>query len=178
MRVLLDACVLVPTLTRALILELAKSGAIEPLWSPQILAEWQHAAKRSGPLESMAVEGEIAVLNATYPSASITPDPDLIAQLYLPDPDDTHVLAAAIAGQAQHLVTFNARDFPTRILGDYRIIRTSPDALLLHHAMLLHIEPLLRAQIAQAQTATGLSPRALLKKSQLPRLGKALFPRP
>ena len=176
MRALLDACVLVPTLTRALVLQAAKLGAIDPLWSPQILAEWQHAAQRSGPVEALAVAGEIAVMNAHHPHASVAPDPDLTASLSLPDPDDTHVLAAAIAGQAAHLVTFNTRDFPTRTLAAHGIARTSPDALLLL-SLTPSLEDTLRTEITHAEAATGLAPRTLLKKSQLPRLSKALYPK-
>lgn len=177
MRVLLDACVLVPTLTRALVLDLARLGGITPLWSPQILAEWSHAAKRSGPVEALAVSGEIARLNALYPDANTEPDQQLIQSLTLPDPNDTHVLAAAIAAPAPYLCTFNARDFPTRALAHHGITRISPDALLLSHLDHPDFAEAAHAQLARAQEATGTAPRALLKKSHLPRFAKALIAR-
>ncbi len=177
MRVLLDACVLVPTLTRALMMHLATSGQMTPLWSPMILSEWMHAAKRTGPVQAMGVEGEIAVMKARFPNSLVTPAADLTDSLYLPDPDDTHVLAAAITGKADHLVTFNAKDFPTRTMAAHGIPRTSPDALLLLLGTDPAAEPGLRTEIAKAQNATGLPARTLLKKSHLPRFAKALFPK-
>lgn len=176
MRVLLDACVLVPTLTRALMMRLADKGAIDPVWSPQILAEWQHAAQRSGPIEALAVTGEIAVMNARHPTANVTPNPSLIASLFLPDPNDTHVLAAAVTDRVADIVTFNIRDFPTRTLAAYGIHRYHPDTILLQ-CLSPALEDLLRSEISRAEAATGLSARGLLKKSQLPRLAKALYPK-
>lgn len=49
----------------------------------------------------------------------------------LPDPDDRHVLAAAIEAKADLIVTFNAKDFPRRILSAYGIDATRPDAFVL-----------------------------------------------
>ena len=175
MRVLLDACVLVPTLTRALVMSLAQVGAITPLWSPRILSEWTHAAKRSGPVEALAVSSEIARLSARYPAATVTPALALIQSLTLPDPDDTHVLGAAITGKADHLITFNLRDFPTRSLAAHSVTRTSPDALLLLLGTDPKALPLIQAELDRAQAATGLTQRSLLKKSQLPRFAKALL---
>lgn len=175
MRVLLDACVLVPTLTRALVMTVAQVGAFTPLWSPKILAEWTHAAARSGPLEALAVSSEIARLSARFPQANVTPAPGLSDSLLLPDADDTHVLAAAITGRADHLVTFNLRDFPPRNLAAHNITRTSPDALLLLFGTDRQTRPLVQAELDRAQAATGLPPRALLKKSQLPRFAKAFL---
>ena len=58
--------------------------------------------------------GEIALLRARWPDAEIPADQALEARLFLPDPADCHVLAAAIAGGAEAVVTLNLRDFPTR----------------------------------------------------------------
>ncbi len=56
----------------------------------------------------------------------------LVAGLELPDPDDRHVLAAAIQASAQTIVTFNLRDFPDERLGAYGIEAQHPDDFMLH----------------------------------------------
>jgi hypothetical protein len=55
----------------------------------------------------------------------------LISALQLPDPDDRHVLAAAIRAGAQTIVTFNLRDFPRERLAEYGIEAQHPDDFLL-----------------------------------------------
>jgi hypothetical protein len=56
----------------------------------------------------------------------------LIPSLTLPDPDDRHVLAAAIIGHADVIVTRNLRDFPAEILDRYEIEAQHPDEFLRH----------------------------------------------
>jgi hypothetical protein len=52
--------------------------------------------------------------------------------LNLPDPDDRHVLAAAIRCQAGVIVTLNMRDFPEDIVSRYGISVQHPDEFLSH----------------------------------------------
>jgi hypothetical protein len=56
----------------------------------------------------------------------------------LPDPDDRHVLAAAIHSGAQEIVTFNLRDFPDTVLRPYGIRAVHPDVFVEH---LLDLNP-------------------------------------
>lgn len=51
----------------------------------------------------------------------------LIPGLELPDPDDRHVLAAAIRCNASVIVTFNQKDFPDDILAPFGIEAQHPD---------------------------------------------------
>ena len=54
----------------------------------------------------------------------------LVTDLELPDPDDRHVLAAAIAGRAAVIVTWNVKDFPAPGLLRYGVASQSPDDFL------------------------------------------------
>jgi len=64
--------------------------------------------------------------------ALVTGYEDLIPGLQLPDPDDRHVLAAAIRGQADVIVTMNLRDFPFDSIGSFGIEVQHPDEFVLH----------------------------------------------
>lgn len=178
MRVLIDACVLYPTVLREIVTGLAAAGAFTPLWSARILEEWAHAAARLGPGEEAVARGEIALLRARFPEAEVLPDPATEARLWLPDGDDVHVLAAAIAARADVLLTLNIRDFPKSALDPEAILLRHPDEFLLE-ALARSPEAVARivAQVhAEAARLSGVSLdlRALLKRAKLPRLGKAL----
>ena len=172
-RVLIDACVLYPTVMREIVLGAAARGAFEPLWSARILEEWRRAALRLGAGQGVVAEGEIACLRARWPEAEVAPgDEDT---LELPDPNDRHVLAAAIAGRAEGLMTLNARDFPVRTLAAHGIARLDPDATLAAMAG-PEIAAVVEATRAEAERLSGApwERRRLLKKAGLPRLARAL----
>lgn len=174
MRVLLDACVLYPTVPRDLLLGCAGAGLLEPLWSPRILEEWRRAVLRRHPEQAALVAGEIAALRAAHPAAEHVAPAEMLDRLALPDPDDVHVLAAAIAGGAQALVTFNIADFPGRALARHAVVPRHPDGLLLE---LLAEAPgpvnLVIERVLAPLAAMG-PRRAILKRARLPRLGKAV----
>jgi predicted nucleic acid-binding protein len=178
MRVMLDACVLYPTVLREIVLGAARAGLFTPLWSARILAEWQHAAARLGPAGAAVAEGEIALLRAAWPEAEIAADPARETMLDLPDAADRHVLAVAIAGQADVIATLNLRDFPRRALDPHGLRAEAPDALLMR-LWLSHPETV-EAAVRDVQRETVRISgrpqplRALLKRARLPRLGKAL----
>ena len=180
MTLVLDACVLYPTLMREMLLGAAGLGCFDPIWSPRILEEWARAAARGGAVAEMQARGEIALLRAAHPKAERPEATALEAGLWLPDAADIHVLALAIAERAQAIVTLNARDFPRPLLAEHGLECQSPDALLLtcwqHRPQ--SIAALAAATVARARAAAhlsdSLSQRQVLKKARLPRLGKAL----
>ena len=180
MRVLLDACVLVPSVLRAMLLATADAGGFAPLWSARILEEWARATRRLPGEAEAEARGEIARLAAAWPEAMVAADPDLEAMLSLPDPADRHVLAAAITGGAEVLLTLNRADFPTRTLGRHGILLREPDGFLAEiDAEGLDLAPVAAAVKARTERLSGRVQelRPMLKRAGLPRLGKALAAR-
>lgn len=178
MCVLIDACVLYPTVLREIVLGVASRGGFVPFWSPRILEEWARAADRVDPGAQTIARGEIALLRSAFPQAQVTPSPDIEATLHLPDPADTHVLAAAITAGAAVILTFNLRDFPRRALDPHGLRAQHPDAFLM--ALWLDRPEIVVQAVSETRARTEqVSGRAqplrpLLKRAKLPRLGKAL----
>lgn len=178
MKVVLDACVLYPTVLREILIGCAARGLYTPLWSARILEEWARATVKLGPGAETIARGEVAALRARFPGAEVKPAPGIEARLWLPDPNDIHVLAAAISGNADLIVTFNAQDFPRATLTEEGLDRRDPDQFLLG---LLSQDPETVAEVveatrAEAERLSGEAQplRALMKRARLPRLGKAL----
>lgn len=73
-----------------------------------------------------------ALMDMHAVDALVTGYEDLIPGLQLPDPDDRHVLAAAIRGRADVIVTMNLRDFPAYAMGSLGIEVQHPDEFILH----------------------------------------------
>lgn len=177
-RLLLDTCVIYPTVMREMLLGVAKTGAYQPMWSERILEEWARAARKLGPTGEVQARGEIALVRAAWPKAEVTWKPSLEDRLYLPDPADVHVLAAAIAGSADAIVTVNAKDFPRGLLEEEGLQRIDPDALLrgVWEENPFAVQEVAEAVRAEAERLSGEAwdMRRLLKKARLPRLAKAL----
>ena len=178
MKLALDACVLYPNVMREMLLGAARAGHFQPLWSACILEEWARAAARLGPAGEAQARGEIALLKAEWPRAEIPANPGVESRLWLPDPGDIHVLASAITGSADGLVTLNARDFPRHTLAEEGLIRHDPDNLLrsFQETAPDGIRTIAETVLAEAnrQHPTPFTLRSLMKKARLPRLGKAL----
>ncbi|MEP4195705.1 MAG: PIN domain-containing protein [Aliishimia sp.] len=178
MKLLLDACVLYPTVMREMLIGAAKADLFVPLWSERLLEEWARAARKRDPLQEVQARGEIAVLRSDFPKAEVSYPPTLEARLWLPDPADIHVLAAAIAGSADRIVTLNAKDFPKNILHEEGLTRIDPDAVLyqfwLDNADAMDAVGANVLHQAQHLSGRDWDMRALMKKARLPRLGKAL----
>lgn len=178
MKVLIDACVLFPTVLRELVLSHAGTGAFQPLWSERILEEWRRAALRLSERDGMIAEAEIVMAKTRFPDAMVATTEATQDRLHLPDPDDTHVLAAAVDGGADELLTLNLKDFPTRALSAEGVLRRDPDNFLLEA---FHEDPdgiaRIVAEVLARAAAHGIDTsdqRRVLKKARLPRLAKAL----
>ncbi len=129
---LLDTCVLWPSLQRDVLLSLAAEGMYRPAWSSIILAEleYEQAAKliRRGvnPIDADHRAAHlIQQMRQAFNDAEITGWEGLDGIYGLPDPDDEHVVAAAVVAGAGAIITLNTKDFPATLLP-----RLNPD---LHH---------------------------------------------
>ncbi|MCJ7873602.1 PIN domain-containing protein [Phaeobacter sp. J2-8] len=178
MKVLLDACVIFPTVMREMLLGAAGQGAFTPLWSARILEEWARSTRKIGPEAEAQARGEIAMMAVDWPGAEVAWPPSLEARLWLPDGNDVHVLAAAIAGSADMICTLNAKDFPRQILAEEGLSRLDPDGFLhgiwqAQPDMMAHVADQVLAK-ARRLSEHDWQMRPLLKKARLPRLAKAL----
>lgn len=178
MRAVLDTCVIYPTVMREMLLGVAATGAFEPLWSDRILEEWARAAAKLGPGGEAQARGEAALVAAQWPKARVSWKPSLEDRLWLPDAADVHVLAAAVAGSADVIVTMNAKDFPRNVLAEEGVSRVDPDHFLLGYwqADEALVSAVAADVLAEARRLSGeeWTVRALLKKARLPRLAKAV----
>jgi predicted nucleic acid-binding protein len=163
---------------REMLLGAARQGHFEPLWSARILEEWARAARKIGPTGEAQARAEIALICGGWPNASVPPVAGVEARLWLPDPADIHVLAAAVAGHADAIVTVNNKDFPRHTLAEEGLDRIGPDQLL-YDCWLKDPDGLAEVAGRVLDEANRLSDggwdmRPLLKKARLPRLAKAL----
>lgn len=127
----LDASVLYPAPLRDLLLELAVSDLYRAKWSDAVHDEWIDALLRLRPeLTRVRLGRTRDLMNAHVRDAIVTGFEPLIGGLVLPDPDDRHVLAAAITGGAGVIVTANLRDFPDAALRRHGLAARHPDEFL------------------------------------------------
>lgn len=130
--VLIDANILYSASLRNLFLFIASIGLYNPKWSVEINAEWTRnlLLKRSD-LSRKAVLGKVDRMNIHFQGANVTDYSELISTLYLPDPDDRHVLAAAIKGKAKIITTANLQDFPQDYIRQFNIEIQHPDDFIM-----------------------------------------------
>lgn len=129
--VVYDACVLYPAPLRDLLMRLALTDLFRACWTDQIHEEWITAVLRNRPdLSRLQLERTRALMNAHARDALVLGYQGLIPTLKLPDPNDRHVLAAAIRCRADLIITFNLADFPSAVLAGYGICAYHPDVFL------------------------------------------------
>lgn len=129
---ILDANVLYPNLLRDLLLSMASAGLYHARWTPQINDEWTRNLVANKPEIAPKIALLLELVNQAVPDCLVENYASLIDSLSLPDPDDRHVLAAAIAGHADAIVTINLKDFPEEVLAPHGIEAQHPDDFLMN----------------------------------------------
>ena len=168
----LDANTLYPAPVRDLLLSLAVDGLYHARWTNRIHEEWTRNLVLKRPEIEPRLAALVELMNRSVPDCFVDNYEALIPGLVLPDPDDRHVLAAAIAGHADAIVTFNLKDFPADALDPHQIEAIHPDDFILNQLELRPYEALaavkkMRARLTRPPlTATELI--ATLERSGLP----------
>lgn len=129
--VVYDACVLYPNTLRDLLMELAVRDLYRAKWTAEIHDEWirnLHKNKLQLTLEKLYRVRDL--MNANVRDCLVTDYEWLIDKLNLPDPNDRHVLAAAIKAKAEVIVTSNLKDFPQSELDKYNVEAQHQDTFI------------------------------------------------
>lgn len=130
---LYDACVLYPAPLRDLLLQLATTDLFKARWTDAIHDEWVRNVLADRPdLKASDLQKTRNLMNQNVRDCLVTGYDGLIEQLTLPDENDRHVLAAAIQGRADVIVTYNLKDFPEESLSSYKIEAQHPDEFIAH----------------------------------------------
>jgi predicted nucleic acid-binding protein len=129
--VVYDACVLYPAPLRDFLVRLATKGLFAARWTDEIHDEWsRNLLQRRPDLDPALLQRTRALMNEAVPDCLVAGHEALVPALDLPDPNDRHVLAAAIVAHAQMIVTFNTRDFPASKLQKFGVEAVHPDRFI------------------------------------------------
>ncbi len=152
----LDASVLYPVSLRNLLMGLTLNGLFQARWSADVHEEWIRAVRRDRPdIPFERLQSVRAAMDRHAEDCLVTGYEALIGSLNLPDPNDRHVLAAAIVARADVIVTRNLRDFPAEVLDRYDIEAQHPDEFVCH---LLDLAPVLVVDTVREQQADLTNP--------------------
>lgn len=133
-------------------MELAAAKLFRAKWSDAVQDEWiRNLLEKRPELTRERLERTRDLMNIAVPDANVSGYEDLIAGLTLPDPDDRHVLASAIASECDAIVTFNLKDFPVEYLAKFNIELLHPDDFVHYQFGLDNPSVLISAQRCRAR---------------------------
>ena len=154
--VVYDASVLHPAALRDLLIRVAAAGLVRARWTDVILDEcFRSVLERRPDLSPQRLARTRALMIDAVRDCLIYGYEALIPNLDLPDPDDRHVLAAAIHGGAETIVTANLGDFPSAVLERVGIKAQGPDGFVRY---LIDVDANLVARVIREQAADLLDP--------------------
>lgn len=153
---LYDANVLHPPGLRDLLIRLGQTGLFRARWTEEILDEMVRSILHRRPdLNKQRLARTRSLMCDAVPDCLVTGYEALVDGLTLPDPDDRHVLAAAIRCSAQVIVTANLADFPPEALERFNIEAQGPDQFVLD---VVNLAPARVAAVVQQQSAALRNP--------------------
>ncbi len=132
----LDACVLFSRLQRDVLLSLAHADLYTARWTQEIENEWTSSLVKRYPNAADKIPVVVDQMREAIPDCLIVDYELFIPSLQLPDENDRHVLAAAIRGNADAIVSLNTKDFPADVLSKFDIEIQTPDQFVLNQIML------------------------------------------
>jgi predicted nucleic acid-binding protein len=154
--VVYDACVLYPAPIRDLLLRVAVAGLVQAKWTDQILDECFASILANRPdLSREKLARTRRAMNTAVADCLITDYAGISSRLTLPDPEDRHVLAAAIKAEARIIVTANIKHFPEEYLAKYHVEAKHPDDFV---SDLIDVDPDKMSNIVRDQVAVLKNP--------------------
>ena len=130
--VIYDACTLYPAPLRDLLVELATANLFRAQWTEEIQKEWIEALVRKEPQRDRAkLERTRELMNAAVLDGCLSGYEYIIPSITLPDPNDRHVVAAAIHAKAHAIITFNLKHFPADVLNPLNLEAIHPDDFII-----------------------------------------------
>src|SRR4051794_35524723 len=131
-KIFVDTNVLFPFSVMDLMLALTEDGVHEVLWSEALLAEWERVIVREQRRSAASAASVTAAIREFFPECEVSASAyaSLTGDMPGNDPDDRVHMAAAIAGRADAIVTWNLADFPAAPLAARGVQVITPDAYL------------------------------------------------
>ncbi len=130
---MLDSCVLYPAPLRDLLVQIAAGGLFRAKWTNEIHEEWIRSVLRDRiDLVRESLERTRDLMNSAIMDCVVDGYESLMTAIALPDPNDRHVVAAAIHARCDAIITFNLKDFPNSVLGQHNIEAIHPDDFIFH----------------------------------------------
>lgn len=131
-RVFVDTNVLFPFSVMDLMLALTEDAVHEVLWTEALLAEWERVIVRERRRSAESAASITASIREFFPEGEVAEEEyaHLVATMPGQDEDDRHHMAAAVAGSADTIVTWNRSDFPADALARMGIRVMDPDEYL------------------------------------------------
>lgn len=127
----IDANVLFPIVIRDYLIWLSIHGLYTPKWSVKLLEEFNSIfEKKKKGLSTEQIKRQIQLMNTACPNALVEKYEGLLSSIELPDENDKHVVAAALKCNANVIVTYNLKDFPSDYLDSIGLAAVDPDTFI------------------------------------------------